>query len=318
MWNRTYFFLYMRICISCMKCILQTKLVSLLLYPPTLQDQYLDKFFALVHALDEHMFPVRIGDMRIMENNLEAELKSSIAALNSAQLEPVVRFLHLLLDKLVLLVVRPPVIAGQIGNSLRLWCATTTWMFLQRWQRYIKDNMLLLLHAFDWFDFAGVVGLFLTVCTDFTSWHLVHFCIRDQWIWARHRLRSWQPLQTGSINTWTPARTCMAEMACCPLTSTMCSACPALIPTHPLQVFYYHYPEIHPFSFFIHCFSVFFFCVIPAHLHWTSVINLPAIIFIFLFLFYLFFLTSSVLSSDCSTQTPTHLYKVYKAHHSKS
>uniref|UniRef100_A0A7N8XWC5 Dedicator of cytokinesis 7 n=1 Tax=Mastacembelus armatus TaxID=205130 RepID=A0A7N8XWC5_9TELE len=80
------------------------------------QDQYLDKFFALVHALDEHMFPVRIGDMRIMENNLEAELKSSIAALNSSQLEPMVRFLHLLLDKLVLLVVRPPVIAGQIVN----------------------------------------------------------------------------------------------------------------------------------------------------------------------------------------------------------
>uniref|UniRef100_A0A8C5NE53 Dedicator of cytokinesis protein 7 n=1 Tax=Gouania willdenowi TaxID=441366 RepID=A0A8C5NE53_GOUWI len=80
------------------------------------QDQYLDKFFALVHALDEHMFPVRIGDMRISENNLEAELKTSIAALNSSQLEPVVRFLHLLLDKLVLLAVRPPVIAGQIVN----------------------------------------------------------------------------------------------------------------------------------------------------------------------------------------------------------
>ncbi|XP_045063668.1 dedicator of cytokinesis protein 7-like isoform X8 [Coregonus clupeaformis] len=79
------------------------------------QDQYLDKFFAMVHALD-HMFPVRIGDTRIMENNLEAELKSSIAALNSSQLEPMVRFLHLLLDKLVLLVVRPPVISGQIVN----------------------------------------------------------------------------------------------------------------------------------------------------------------------------------------------------------
>ena len=84
----------------------------------TPKDQYLDKFFALVHALDEHMFPVRIGDMRIMENNLEAELKSSIAALSSSQLEPVVRFLHLLLDKLVLMVVRPPVIAGQIGDSV--------------------------------------------------------------------------------------------------------------------------------------------------------------------------------------------------------
>ncbi|XP_073400754.1 dedicator of cytokinesis protein 7 isoform X14 [Dendrobates tinctorius] len=81
-----------------------------------MQDSSLDKFFALVHALDEHMFPIRIGDMRIMENNLESELKSSILALNSAQLEPVVHFLHLLLDKLILLVVRPPVIAGQIVN----------------------------------------------------------------------------------------------------------------------------------------------------------------------------------------------------------
>ncbi|XP_078188195.1 dedicator of cytokinesis protein 7 isoform X35 [Callithrix jacchus] len=80
------------------------------------QDPYLDKFFALVNALDEHMFPVRIGDMRIMENNLENELKNSISALNTSQLEPVVRFLHLLLDKLILLVVRPPVIAGQIVN----------------------------------------------------------------------------------------------------------------------------------------------------------------------------------------------------------
>lgn len=126
-------FSFLYICfIICMKCVLQANLFSPLLYPPTPQDQYLDKFFALVHALDEHMFPVRIGDMRIMENNLEAELKSSIAALNSAQLEPVVRFLHLLLDKLVLLVVRPPVIAGQIGNSFHLRYATATWMFLQR------------------------------------------------------------------------------------------------------------------------------------------------------------------------------------------
>lgn len=98
-----------------MPAFISTSSVTFIPATPHPQDQYLDKFFALVHALDEHMFPVRIGDMRIMENNLEAELKSSIAALNSSQLEPVVRFLHLLLDKLVLLVVRPPVIAGQIG-----------------------------------------------------------------------------------------------------------------------------------------------------------------------------------------------------------
>ncbi|KAG8132489.1 putative Dedicator of cytokinesis protein, partial [Naja naja] len=84
--------------------------------PPQAYSVLSPEFFALVHALDEHMFPVRIGDMRIMENNLENELKSSISALNSSQLEPVVRFLHLLLDKLILLVVRPPIIAGQIVN----------------------------------------------------------------------------------------------------------------------------------------------------------------------------------------------------------
>jgi len=67
--------------------------------------------------------------MRIMENNLEAELKSSIAALNSSQLEPVVRFLHLLLDKLVLLMVRPPVIAGQIGT-----CSPPTYILSENTQ----------------------------------------------------------------------------------------------------------------------------------------------------------------------------------------
>lgn len=112
------------------------------------QDQYLDKFFALVHALDEHMFPVRIGDMRIMENNLEAELKSSIAALNSSQLEPVVRFLHLLLDKLVLLMVRPPVIAGQIGtpnlHNLR-----------KRTEKFYSFKEILTLILFQNFDFCG-------------------------------------------------------------------------------------------------------------------------------------------------------------------
>uniref|UniRef100_A0A669CR10 Dedicator of cytokinesis 7 n=1 Tax=Oreochromis niloticus TaxID=8128 RepID=A0A669CR10_ORENI len=103
------------------------------------QDQYLDKFFALVHALDEHMFPVRIGDMRIMENNLETELKSSIAALNSSQLEPIVRFLHLLLDKLVLLVVRPPVIAGQIVN-LGQACFEVMASIVNRLHKYLDTS----------------------------------------------------------------------------------------------------------------------------------------------------------------------------------
>ena len=80
------------------------------------------------------MFPVRIGDMRIMENNLEAELKSSISALSSAQLEPTVRFLHLLLDMLVVLVVRPPLIAGQIG-TLRLLAPPSQGLTARAWEK---------------------------------------------------------------------------------------------------------------------------------------------------------------------------------------
>lgn len=152
------------------------------------------------------MFPVRIGDMRIMENNLEAELKSSITALNSSQLEPVVRFLHLLLDKLVLLVVRPPVIAGQIG--ILRFCPHLSCLF--------KRKIFILSTHFSLFPSLSYVQSTL----------------------ARHPLRLWHPSQTGSISTWTPARTCMAATACCPLTSTMFSACPAPTPTPPHQVFH--------------------------------------------------------------------------------
>ncbi len=127
------------------------------------QDQFLDKFFALVHALDEHMFPVRIGDMRIMENNLEAELKSSIAALNSSQLEPVVHFLHLLLDKLVLLMVRPPVIAGQIGTL-----CPPTYIISEKF--YFKETVqpeMKILSSFTHPCFYRTVWL-----NDFLSWNI--------------------------------------------------------------------------------------------------------------------------------------------------
>ncbi|MED6265370.1 Dedicator of cytokinesis protein 7 [Characodon lateralis] len=47
---------------------------------------------------------------------MEGELKASIAALRGAQLDTCVRFLHQLLNKLIQLIVYPPVIAGQIVN----------------------------------------------------------------------------------------------------------------------------------------------------------------------------------------------------------
>ncbi|MGH0168726.1 UNVERIFIED_CONTAM: hypothetical protein FKN15_055322 [Acipenser sinensis] len=80
------------------------------------QDAQLDKFFTLVHVLEEYCFPFRLKDVIISENNVEAELKSSISQIRSAGLETAVRFVHQILNKLILLIVRPPVIGGQIVN----------------------------------------------------------------------------------------------------------------------------------------------------------------------------------------------------------
>lgn len=54
-------------------------------------------------------------DQKITEATLEHELKLSIICLNSSRLEPLVLFLHLVLDKLFQLAVQPMVIAGQTG-----------------------------------------------------------------------------------------------------------------------------------------------------------------------------------------------------------
>ncbi|XP_005999457.1 dedicator of cytokinesis protein 8 isoform X2 [Latimeria chalumnae] len=81
------------------------------------QDNHLEKFFTLCHALEGRVtFPIRIQDQKIMENNLEHELKLSIIWLNSSRLEPLVLFLHQVLDKLFQLTVQPMVIAGQTAS----------------------------------------------------------------------------------------------------------------------------------------------------------------------------------------------------------
>ncbi|XP_012734020.1 dedicator of cytokinesis protein 7 isoform X2 [Fundulus heteroclitus] len=80
------------------------------------QDPHLDKFFTLVYVLEEYSFPFRLKDGIITEANLEGELKASITSLCRARLDTCVRFLHHLLNKLIQLIVYPPVIAGQIVN----------------------------------------------------------------------------------------------------------------------------------------------------------------------------------------------------------
>uniref|UniRef100_A0A452R815 Dedicator of cytokinesis 8 n=1 Tax=Ursus americanus TaxID=9643 RepID=A0A452R815_URSAM len=81
------------------------------------QDNHLEKFFTLCHSLESQVtFPIRVLDQKISETSLEHELKLSLICLNSSRLEPLVLFLHLVLDKLFQLSVQPMVIAGQTAN----------------------------------------------------------------------------------------------------------------------------------------------------------------------------------------------------------
>ncbi|XP_029468971.1 dedicator of cytokinesis protein 8 isoform X2 [Rhinatrema bivittatum] len=81
------------------------------------QDNHLEKFFTLCHALEGPItFPIRVLDQKVPETSLEHELKLSIVCLNSSRLEPLVLFLHLVLDKLFQLTLQPMVIAGQTAN----------------------------------------------------------------------------------------------------------------------------------------------------------------------------------------------------------
>ncbi|XP_053318481.1 dedicator of cytokinesis protein 6 isoform X2 [Spea bombifrons] len=80
------------------------------------QDPHLDKFFTLVQVLEEQSFPFRLKDVIITESNVESELRASMGNLRLAALGPSVCFCHQLLDKLILLIVRPPIIGGQIVN----------------------------------------------------------------------------------------------------------------------------------------------------------------------------------------------------------
>ncbi|XP_030322741.1 dedicator of cytokinesis protein 8 [Calypte anna] len=85
------------------------------------QDNHLERFFTLCHSLESQVtFPIRLVDQKITEAALEHELKFSIMCLNSSRLEPLILFLHLVLDKLFQLAVQPMVIAGQTANFSQL------------------------------------------------------------------------------------------------------------------------------------------------------------------------------------------------------
>ncbi|XP_054628714.1 dedicator of cytokinesis protein 8 isoform X2 [Dunckerocampus dactyliophorus] len=85
------------------------------------QDNHLERFFTLCHALEGGAtFPLRVREEKIPENKLEHELKLSIISLSSSSLEPLVLFLHLVLDNLFTLIMQPMVIAGQTANLAQI------------------------------------------------------------------------------------------------------------------------------------------------------------------------------------------------------
>uniref|UniRef100_A0A8C9VSN1 Dedicator of cytokinesis 8 n=1 Tax=Scleropages formosus TaxID=113540 RepID=A0A8C9VSN1_SCLFO len=85
------------------------------------QDNHLERFFTLCYALENKVtFPIRVRDDKIPENKLEHELKLSIISLSSSRLEPLVLFLHQVLDKLFRLILQPMVIAGQTANLAQI------------------------------------------------------------------------------------------------------------------------------------------------------------------------------------------------------
>ena len=70
------------------------------------------RFFRLCHSLEGR---VQLNT-KTQDSNLEANLHKNIKDLEKAQLEPLVRFLHLVLDKLFTLLVRPTAVSGTVGE----------------------------------------------------------------------------------------------------------------------------------------------------------------------------------------------------------
>ncbi|XP_076063961.1 dedicator of cytokinesis isoform X2 [Oratosquilla oratoria] len=98
------------------------------------QDKYIDRLFHLCKMVEEGSIPARIG-----EANMEIELKKAMNELINAKAEPLVRFIPLLLDRLILLMVRPPILAGQQVNIAQT-CFETIASLVGRVSALLEDK----------------------------------------------------------------------------------------------------------------------------------------------------------------------------------
>ncbi|XP_035223308.1 dedicator of cytokinesis protein 7-like, partial [Stegodyphus dumicola] len=78
------------------------------------KDPAVDRFLSICRMIEEGSMPAKIG-----ENSLEHEIKNTVLEITNAHdtsLESLVNFLPMILNKLIYLLVRPPVVAGQSVN----------------------------------------------------------------------------------------------------------------------------------------------------------------------------------------------------------
>uniref|UniRef100_T1J9Y0 Uncharacterized protein n=1 Tax=Strigamia maritima TaxID=126957 RepID=T1J9Y0_STRMM len=75
------------------------------------QDKHLDRFLQTFAAVEDQNLPPRMSDL-----DAENDLKASVQELSETRIEQLVKFLPLILDKLIRLLVRPPSIGGQTIN----------------------------------------------------------------------------------------------------------------------------------------------------------------------------------------------------------
>ncbi|XP_063863721.1 dedicator of cytokinesis protein 7-like isoform X4 [Scylla paramamosain] len=98
------------------------------------QDKQIDCFFNLCKMVEEGNIPARIG-----EANMEGELKKAMADLLNCNAEPLVRFLPVLLDRLISLLVWPPTLAGQLVNIAQS-CFETIGTIVNRVSGLLEDK----------------------------------------------------------------------------------------------------------------------------------------------------------------------------------
>ena len=98
----------------CSPCVFRMH-TCLICSPCVFQDIYIHRFFRYCHQAEGRL--QNASSVRGNENSSLEGLRKSIKDLDKSQEEPLVRFLHLIIDKLLMLLVRPPMAAAAVGKG---------------------------------------------------------------------------------------------------------------------------------------------------------------------------------------------------------